>query len=201
MEIRKPFIIAAVCPMKTETGTLGFDEEEGVLKKNLPLRKIENPGFGFLFPSFTNRSADKDQAMCFRTEKLDIAEALFGQTLPKPEKPARKTAAETVPAQAMTIHMENGGASDEQPEGNTVPAEKLLPDYLTASDQASEADAVPSLDTGITNTLAPPIRPAEEPEKQPSSRDTEEDEPITGELTAGRIEPAEAKRAPKPVRI
>ena len=29
-----PFIIAAVCPMKTETGTLGFDEEEGVLKKN-----------------------------------------------------------------------------------------------------------------------------------------------------------------------
>ena len=59
--------------------------------------------------------------------------------------------------------MENGGASGEQPEGNTVPAEK--------------------------------------PEKQPSSRDTEEDEPITGELTAGWPEPAEAKRAPKPVRI
>ena len=157
MEIRKPFIIAAVCPMKTETGTLGFDEEEGVLKKNLPLRKIENPGFGFLFPSFTNRSADKDQAMCFRTEKLDIAEALFGQTLPKPEKPARKTAAETVPAQAMTIHMENGGASGEQPEGNTVPAEK--------------------------------------PEKQPSSRDTEEDEPITGELTAdGLSRPRQRER-------
>ena len=196
-----PFIVAAVCPLKTETGTLDFDEEEGTLKENLPLRKLENPGFGFLFPSFTDRSADKDQTMCFRTEKLDIAQALFGQTLPKPEKPVRRTAAAAVPEQAMAIQMENREASGEPPKGNAVPVENLLPDYLTAPAQTLETDTVPSLDTGTTNTLAPPIRPAEEPEKHPSSRDTEEDEPITGELMAGQIEPAEPKRAPKPVRI
>ena len=65
----------------------------------------------------------------------------------------------------------------------------------------AETAAVPSLDTGMTNTLAPPIRLTEEPEKASSPRETEEDEPITGVLMAGQIEPAEPKKAPKPVRI
>ena len=194
-----PFIITAVCPLKTDVGSLGFDEEEGRLMENPPIRKIDPPSFGFLFPSFIDRSADDGQVMCFRTEKLDIASALFGQALPGIIKPERKKPAAVSPAPIP----ESGAAQvieEEAPRENGDSGEKAPYLYLQEDAAAGEENAlIPSLDTGTLNTLAPPIRLHEEEEKKPEEEEpSKEEEAPAGELLT---EEGLRQRRPKSVRI
>ena len=192
-----PFIITAVCPLKTDVGSLGFDEDQGRLMENPPIRKIDAPSFGFLFPSFIDRSADDGQVMCFRTEKLDIAAALFGQELPKIMKPERKKPVSVTPAPAPEPPFVEPEGDEGTPKDQVIQVQSLMP--LDLSDTDEEGPVIPSLDTGSLNTLAPPIRLKEETEETPEKPEKDPD----GEAPAGELLTEEGlqRKRPKSVRI
>jgi len=80
------FIVCAICPVKTLKSTLGYDPKKDKLGENPQQLAVENPVFGFVYPSFVDRSPDTAAAACLRTEKLDISKELLGTAAPEKEK-------------------------------------------------------------------------------------------------------------------
>lgn len=90
------YIICAVCPVKTQKGSIGYLPDKEVIGENPQQMTIEKPVFGFMYPSFNDRAADTDNVLCYRTEELDISAKLFGHqasaAIKKEKKaPSKKT--------------------------------------------------------------------------------------------------------------
>ena len=130
------FMLAAVCLVSTNKESLGYNENEDKIGEMPQLMTLSAPEFGFLFPNFSDRSADVDSVNCYRTAKLDLTGSLFGQALPeivKPEKKAKKEKAEE---------------PKEEPGSETFDAD------TRAISNVSRTDKVPSMDSGFTAPVA-----------------------------------------------
>ncbi len=82
-----------ICPVKAAKMGLSPDMESLDIKRSAVLRQLQSPVFGLIYPSFTDRSADYDNAfVCCKTDKeRDLVSSLFSKEL---EAPVKKEKAE-----------------------------------------------------------------------------------------------------------
>ena len=90
MDIYK-YVVCAVCPVKTQNGTLGYMPDKDQIGENPQQLIVEKPIFGFVYPSFNDRTADTDNVLCYKTADLDISKDLFSHQAPEAVKPQRKS--------------------------------------------------------------------------------------------------------------
>lgn len=142
------FILCSVCPVKTTKGSLGYLTEIDKIEENPQLLVVDPPVFGFMYPSFNQRTADTGHVLCYRTEKLDISGQIFSHSAPQLEKKERKISKRT---DRTDIQQE----SDEKDEGPVVIANKGVERGVNLSPSTS---AIPSLDTGVLSNDAHYVR-------------------------------------------
>ncbi len=84
------FFVCMISPVSTTKPSFGYFTDKEKFGMNPLLKIVEDPVAGFVYPDFTGRTSDPDGVLCFRTEKFDIGEKLFGDsTLPIAEKPKK----------------------------------------------------------------------------------------------------------------
>ncbi len=105
------FFVCMICPVVTSKASYGYIADDEEFAMNPLLRSVDNPVCGFVYPDFSGREPDLDHILYFRTEKLDIAESLFGvEAPPLPEKPKRKKKEE--PLSAVELGVEEDAKED-----------------------------------------------------------------------------------------
>ena len=74
------YILCSICPMKLTKPGLGFDDDRGEIHLLRRAFAVDLPEIGFLFPAFTERSAD-DTAVLFSSKKTDVMQDIFLEKL------------------------------------------------------------------------------------------------------------------------
>lgn len=138
------YVLCAVCPVKTEKGTLGYLSDKEEIGENPQQLVIDKPTFGFMYPSFNDRAADTGNILCYRTGKLDISEELFSHKAPELVKPEKKAAA----AKDVSEIVKEGSISSTE-------SISIGGGYTNGQNPyGSSTSHIPSLDTGSLNNDA-----------------------------------------------
>ncbi len=152
------FFVCMISKVTTSKASYGYFSDEEKFGMNPLLHIVENPAAGFVYPDFTGRKSNSDGVLYFRTEGLDISEALFGQEAPPlPVKERKKkvvaadnpvSAVEDEPTYSVPNSipsLDTGSMSMEERRGRDIVAEKQSEkDSASEERKADSKDAEPN---------------------------------------------------------
>ncbi len=148
------FTTCAVCPLQTEKETLGYDSKS---KKNMVKNgfySFGTPEFGYLFPTFNDRSTDKDHVACYETEKLNITKVIFGHDSEKAKEEPKETGIRKKAKKKEQEEPEwNDDAKTVEPD-NTPAATSHGTRSATQNDSYAQADSASDSDTSNVDVEA-----------------------------------------------
>lgn len=89
------YILCAVCPVKPTKPALSYDVPENSFRSRLPDWLVSSPEAGFLFPAFTDRSADIYNALYYSRDTAnnypELIDAIFKVEAPMPAAEQKDT--------------------------------------------------------------------------------------------------------------
>lgn len=89
------YILCAVCPVKPTKPALSYDVPENSFRSRLPDWLVSSPEAGFLFPAFTDRSADIYNALYYSRDTAnnypELIDAIFRVEPPMPAAEQKDT--------------------------------------------------------------------------------------------------------------